>query len=86
MYVEEISRARTIVWNGPMGVFEWEPFAEGTLRMARGLAKLNGRVVVGGGDSVAACRLAGVTEKLWHVSTGGGGHAGVPPGEGSARS
>ncbi len=67
-----LSGAKSVLWNGPMGVFEWEPFAEGTLRMARGLAKLNGRVVVGGGDSVAACRLAGVTEKLWHVSTGGG--------------
>lgn len=70
--LDAISGAKSVLWNGPMGVFEWEVFARGTLRMARGLAKLNARVVVGGGDSVAAAHQAGVAEKLWHVSTGGG--------------
>ncbi|HXZ78366.1 MAG TPA: phosphoglycerate kinase [Terriglobales bacterium] len=72
-FAEEISRAKTIVWNGPMGVFEVQPFARGTNRIAQGVAANAGAVsIVGGGDSVAAVRNAGVADKITHISTGGG--------------
>jgi len=72
-FAEEISRAKTIVWNGPMGVFEVPPFARGTNRIAQAVAANAGAVsIVGGGDSVAAVRNAGVAEKITHISTGGG--------------
>ena len=64
--------AKTVVWNGPMGVFELEPFAAGTFAMARTLAELNAITVVGGGESCAAVYRAEVVEQLTHVSTGGG--------------
>ncbi|NMP22145.1 phosphoglycerate kinase [Sulfobacillus harzensis] len=70
--LETMTGARTVLWNGPMGVFEWDAFSEGTLRMAEGLANSSARVVVGGGDSVAAVARAGVQDRLFHVSTGGG--------------
>lgn len=70
--LQALHSAKTVLWNGPLGVFEWSRFAEGTMRMAKGLAQLPARVVVGGGDSVAAVTRAGVAEKLAHVSTGGG--------------
>jgi len=75
VYSEEIRKARTILWNGPMGVFELEPFAAGTLTIAEEVADAADRgafVVVGGGDSVAAAAKAGVTARMSHVSTGGG--------------
>ncbi|MFW5904724.1 MAG: phosphoglycerate kinase [bacterium] len=75
LFAQEIRRARTVVWNGPMGVFETAPFAEGTLAVARSVAQAadgGATTVVGGGDSAAAVRQAGVVEKLSHVSTGGG--------------
>jgi len=72
-YSEEISRARTIVWNGPMGVFEVPPFAKGTFKVARAVAENAGAIsVVGGGDSVSAVHAAGVADKITHISTGGG--------------
>ncbi len=67
-----IARAKTILWNGPMGVFECAPFAEGTMAIARAVADSGATSIVGGGDSVAAVQQAGVTNRITHVSTGGG--------------
>lgn len=73
MFEEEIARARTILWNGPMGVFEVSPFARGTFKVARAVADNPGALsIVGGGDSVSAVRAAGVADKITHISTGGG--------------
>jgi phosphoglycerate kinase len=69
---EAVSRARLVLWNGPMGVFEMKPFAEGTLAMARALAESKATTIVGGGDSVAAVTQMGLADKITHVSTGGG--------------
>lgn len=72
-FSEEIARAATIVWNGPMGVFEVGPFAKGTFKVARAVAENAGATsIVGGGDSVAAVHAAGVADKISHISTGGG--------------
>jgi len=71
-FADAISRARTLFWNGPMGVFESEPFAAGTLAVARAVGDNPGLTVVGGGDSVAAVQKSGVAEKIKHISTGGG--------------
>jgi phosphoglycerate kinase len=71
-YTKILSSARTVVWNGPMGVFEVAPFAKGTLAMAAALTQVNGTTIVGGGDSVAAIAQAGVEDKISHVCTGGG--------------
>lgn len=71
-YASEIARARTIVWNGPMGVFEMDAFAEGTVAVARAVAASSAVSIVGGGDSVAAVQKAGVADKISHISTGGG--------------
>lgn len=71
-YAQEIAVAKTIVWNGPMGVFEIEQFAQGTLEIARAVAASSAVSIVGGGDSAAAVAKAGVASKISHVSTGGG--------------
>ena len=73
LFSEEISRAATIVWNGPMGVFEIPQFAKGTFRVARAVADNAGATsIIGGGDSVSAAKAAGVADKISHISTGGG--------------
>jgi phosphoglycerate kinase len=71
-FAARIARARTVFWNGPMGVFEWPPFAEGTFAVARALAASGGFTVVGGGDSVRAVHEAGVADRIAWISTGGG--------------
>jgi phosphoglycerate kinase len=71
-YAEIIKGARTVVWNGPMGVFEVEPFAKGTMAVADAVANVQGTTIIGGGDSIAAVHKAGVTDRVSHISTGGG--------------
>ncbi len=71
-FADEIARAKTVVWNGPMGVFEVGPFAEGTKAVADALARVDAVTIVGGGDSALAIELAGLTDQITHVSTGGG--------------
>ncbi|MBM4306073.1 MAG: phosphoglycerate kinase [Deltaproteobacteria bacterium] len=71
-FTEEILTAKTIFWNGPMGVFEMEPFSHGTFAIARAVARSSAFSIVGGGDSVAAVNQAGVGDKIGHISTGGG--------------
>jgi phosphoglycerate kinase len=71
-FAAEAGRAKIVLWNGPMGVFEMEPFARGTLAMAEALANSAGTSIVGGGDSVAAVTKMGLASKIDHVSTGGG--------------
>ncbi|MBV6477993.1 MAG: Phosphoglycerate kinase [Ignavibacteria bacterium] len=75
VYKEEISRAKTIVWNGPMGVFEIDPFSVGTFEIAKSLVDATAKgalTIIGGGDSASAIAKAGLEEKVSHVSTGGG--------------
>jgi phosphoglycerate kinase len=72
VFSEEIQSAKMIVWNGPMGVFEMEPFSQGTFAIAKAIAGSSAFSIVGGGDSVAAVNKAGVAKKIGHISTGGG--------------
>jgi len=72
VYAAAIADAKTVIWNGPMGVFEVDAFAKGTLAVAEAVAAVRGTTIVGGGDSIAAARKAGVSDRLTHISTGGG--------------
>jgi phosphoglycerate kinase len=71
-YRGAIAGAKTVVWNGPMGVFEIDAFAKGTIEVAKAVAGIKGTSVIGGGDSIAAVAKAGVTDRITHISTGGG--------------
>jgi phosphoglycerate kinase len=72
LFTEALKNANTIVWNGPMGVFEMTPFAKGTEAIMHALAESKGTTIVGGGDSASAVKKAGVADKITHISTGGG--------------
>jgi phosphoglycerate kinase len=71
-YIAKLVGARTVVWNGPLGVFEWEPFASGSRALATALASMSATVVIGGGETVALVQGMGIADKFAHVSTGGG--------------
>jgi phosphoglycerate kinase len=71
-YTRRVKAARTVVWNGPMGVFEWPPFAAGTLGVAQACAESRALTVVGGGDSASAAKKSGLADRFDHISTGGG--------------
>lgn len=72
MYKEELKNAKTIVWNGPLGLFEFDQFAIGTNEIAKTLAEVSAITIIGGGDSAAAIEKAGLADKMTHISTGGG--------------
>jgi phosphoglycerate kinase len=72
LFRQAIIASKTVVWNGPMGVFEMDAFAKGTIGVAEAMASCEGTTIIGGGDSVAAVEKAGVAEKMTHISTGGG--------------
>jgi phosphoglycerate kinase len=67
-----VREARTVIWNGPMGVFEIPAFANGTNTLARAVAAVHGTTIVGGGDSISAIRKSGMADRITHISTGGG--------------
>jgi 3-phosphoglycerate kinase len=71
-YAARLREAKTVIWNGPMGVFEWAPFAEGTMDLARVCAESDAVTIVGGGDSASAAKKSGLADKFSHISTGGG--------------
>ncbi len=72
LYSEELEKAKTVVWNGPLGVFEFDQFAVGTNAIAKKLAEIDATTIIGGGDSAAAVAKAGLGDKMTHISTGGG--------------
>ena len=69
---EALRDAKTVVWNGPMGVFEMDAFAKGTIAVGQAVAGVTGTTIVGGGDSISAVTKAGVASRITHISTGGG--------------
>ena len=71
-FQDELNECKSVIWNGPMGVFEMDAFAKGTFAIADTLAELDGITIIGGGDSVAAVEKAGLADKMSHISTGGG--------------
>ncbi|MCL2376839.1 MAG: phosphoglycerate kinase [Defluviitaleaceae bacterium] len=72
LFTDSLKDAKTVVWNGPMGVFEFENFAKGTIAVAEALTRVDGTTIIGGGDSAAAVNLLGFGDKMSHISTGGG--------------
>ena len=72
MFCNELKTAKTVVWNGPLGLFEFDQFAIGTNEIAKTLAKIDATTIIGGGDSAAAVKKAGLEDKMTHISTGGG--------------
>ena len=72
LYVEALAPMKTIIWNGPMGVFEMENYAKGTEAVAKAVADSDAVSIVGGGDSVSAVNKTGLADKISHISTGGG--------------
>ena len=76
-----VQKAKTIVWNGPMGVFEMPPFDQGTVAVAQAVAKSDGVSIIGGGDSAAAIEILGFADSVTHVSTGGGASLSMLEGE-----
>jgi phosphoglycerate kinase len=72
IYSDVLAGAKTVIWNGPMGVFEMDAFAKGTIAVAKAVANVKGTTIIGGGDSIAAVAKAGVTDRITHISTGGG--------------
>ncbi len=72
IFAEEIKKAKTVIWNGPMGVSEFSNFAQGTIAVAQAMAEIEGMTIIGGGDSAAAVEKLGFAEKMSHISTGGG--------------
>ena len=72
MFVDELQTAKTVVWNGPLGLFEFDQFAIGTNEIAKVLSKIDATTIIGGGDSAAAVEKAGLADKMTHISTGGG--------------
>ena len=72
LYADAIKDAKTVVWNGPMGVFEMSNFANGTIAVAKALSEIDGTTIIGGGDSAAAVNILGFGDKMTHISTGGG--------------
>ncbi len=71
-FAQALHDPRTVVWNGPMGVFEIDAFAQGTIAVAKAVAEVKGTTIIGGGDSIAAVKKAGVADRITHISTGGG--------------
>ena len=72
LFKEELKTAKTVIWNGPVGLFEFDQFAKGTNEVAKALAELDATTIIGGGDSAAAVEKAGLANKMTHISTGGG--------------